>query len=407
MIKQSILLIILIGLSACQSEQKDVNVSHEEHESIVISDPSYKGECPYLTTDHKGNPVLSWVEEESENAVFLYAVSLDDGISFEKPIKVSVTKGLAAHHESMPKIAFKANGDTYILYQIKKPSISNRFASALYYTESNNEGKSWSTPRFLHSDTTEGVGRSFFDVSRLPDGELGAIWLDGRKRLRNGSTLMFAKTNGNQGFQKDIEIGQKTCQCCRTDIYVDANNTINIAYRDIINDSIRDIVHLTSKDFGKTFSESTLISEDNWVIDGCPHTGPTMASTETELHFFWFTLGGGDGIFQASSLENGATFTKRKLFSPHGRHPQIVSNKTGEIAVVWDEIFKTDSNYVNRIGLMFQNENGTGEKRFISSESVDASYPVILSVNNDKTLVAWFEKDDEDYRVVYSLITDF
>ena len=83
------------------------------------------------------------------------------------------------------------------------------------------------------------------------------------------------------------------------------------------------------------------------------------------------------------------------------------SNKTGEIAVVWDEIFKTDSNYVNRIGLMFQNENGTGEKRFISSESVDASYPVILSVNNDKTLVAWFEKDDEDYRVVYSLITDF
>ena len=39
------------------------------------------------------------------------------------------------------------------------------------------------------------------------------------------------------------------------------------------------------------------ISQDNWVISGCPHTGPAMAENKEGIHFTWFTGGSGSGIY--------------------------------------------------------------------------------------------------------------
>ncbi len=88
---------------------------------------------------------------------------------------------------------------------------------------------------------------------------------------------------------------------------------MHVLYRGIIDDSIRDMVHMMSTDAGKTFTAPERISNDNWVLNGCPHTGPAMTENADGLHFSWFT--GGLKIkvacFIPGPQNNGKTFVQR------------------------------------------------------------------------------------------------
>src|SRR5690606_16666982 len=176
-------------------------------------------------------------------------------------------------------------------------------------------------------------------LATLRDGEVGAVWLDGRYgKTYKGSALFFAKTMEQEGFGEDKNIGESTCECCRTDLYVDRENNINIVYRDILNDSIRDIVHQYSTDNGTTFSDPRRISHDNWIINGCPHTGPSLASNSQGLHAVWFTAGGTPGIYMTSTGDRGKTFSVRNRISDKARHPQMAALSDDSLVLVWDEV---------------------------------------------------------------------
>jgi len=401
------LIIISIGVfSSCNVADNEVSMKKGNTEIQLVSNDKDLSDCQYLTTDNNGNPVISWVQGEDVEACFYYAISTDNGSSFNAPIKVLPTLGLSPHHESMPKIAFKANGTAIVVYARKSPTPKNRFAGALFYIQSNDNGVNWSTQEYLHyGDTTKGVGRGFFDVTTLPDGEVGAIWLDGRKKSRDGSSLFFAKTNKHNRFQNEIELDDKTCQCCRTELYVDKDKNINATYRDIIHDSIRDMAHLYSNDFGETFSPPKRISSDNWVINGCPHTGPTMSEDEDGLHFYWFTMGGGEGVYHTSLKKQEGNFSERSLLSSSARHPQTANISSGGVAIVWEENVEVDAVLRNRIGFLTEANGIKQEAIFISPDSVDASYPVILGLPDNKVLIAWNQRGENAYQVYYQLIT--
>lgn len=392
-------IILFSVLTACHTNDKPRdNFESITEESILLSSENKTGKSPYITKDEKGNAVASWVEGNETETYVYYARWNSRKQAFGLPTKVDVTYGVTAHPESMPKLAFKANGTAYVFFHKKELSATNRFAGAIYYTYSTDE-KQWSKPAFLHSDSSAGTGRSFFDVERLADGEVGAVWLDGRKKQRNGSTLMFAKTNAGNTFEHDIEIAQKTCQCCRTELFVDQESTIHVVFRDIYYDSIRDMAHLSSTDNGLTFSTPQRISADNWVINGCPHTGPTMAEDQDGLQFYWFTSGGGDGVYSTSTADNGATYTPRILVNPHAQHPQVRSLE-GKIVLVWDETFKTDSTYIDRIGMQV----GQDERTYISSEEHSSDHPVLSILENGDILLVWVESKRQQVGVKYRLI---
>ena len=375
--------------------------------AVLISNKTSKSEAPFFTEDHNGNPVLTWVEKAGENTYFYYATSKDTGRTFGRPTKVLTTKGLTSHHESTPKIAFKNNGTAVVVFQKRKPTLENQYAGVLLYTELKENEKKWSTPAYLHADTSEGIGRSFFDITKLPNGEIGAIWLDGRNKYKNGSSVYFAKTNIENGFGSEIQIGEKTCQCCRTDIYVDKQENIHVAYRDIIKDSIRDVVHVFSDDLGNTFSSPAVISDDHWVINGCPHSGPVISETSKGLDFFWFTRGTGEGVFHTSQTYGKRNFKIRNLVNPHARHPQAVSLFNNEIAVVWDERFKTVDSYCNRIGLLISDSLGSQLPTYITPDSINASYPVVLKLSNGNILVSWTQIKGANSEVYYKLHLTF
>lgn len=291
--------------------------------------------APYFTSDATGKPVLCWTA--TDDSVLYYAVYDRFSGSFGTPLAVPPSKGTTGHGESMNKVAFLGDGTVIAVFEMKHPTENNKYAGSILYAQSFDNGANWTKAKFVHSDTLKDNSRSFFDVVMLPDGEVGAVWLDGRLRLGSeGSSLYFARTKGHEGFQRDQPIGHTVCQCCRTDISTDPRGNVHIIYRDIeatAEGSVRDFMHIISTDSGKTFSAPRAVSNDNWIVDGCPHTGASMAAGDERIEVVWFTAGGRPGLYYASS-SNGADFAPRRIISETARHPQMASMGSTSVIVV-------------------------------------------------------------------------
>lgn len=348
---------------------------------------------PYLTLDEENAPVLCWTSQKVHKGKYelVYAKWNRSTSKFDKITAIPTTKGMQNHKESMGKIGFKSDGTMVAVFGVKRPIPSNRFAGYVGYTKSH-DGVNWSARKHLVTDTLSQSQR-FFDLERLADGELGMTWLDNRRLEpeKVGSTLYFAKTNKSGDFVHEKAIAGSTCQCCRTDIFVTPENgVIHVAFRDIIQDTIRDMMHLYSQDNGLSFSPVSRISEDNWVINGCPHTGPSIATNDQGgLAYTWFTAAHDDeGVYFARSLD----YTKnheRVLINSGLSHPQMIGASDGRFLLIGDEMDHFGEIYFGRIVMYIINSDGSREKVFISKRDSDNSHPVIIKVDKDEYVIAW------------------
>ena len=346
-----------------------------------ISSEGSSAESVYLTHDHNDNPVVVWTEKANDKLILFYAVSSDDGRSFSKKISFPLTGDVATHGESMPKVAFKADGTVIAAYEKKAPTKENKYGGAIYYVTSDNDGKSWSQEAFLHSDTVAGRSRSYFDIERLPDGEIGASWLD--IKLNNettGRSVRFAKTTGSKGFTNEILVDSSACQCCRIDVYTDKSENVFVAYRGLkkgaIGKQIRDMMIAISTDLGASFSPPVLISADNWNIDGCPHTGPSLCSNKAGLVSLWYTEGTGTGIYYAQRSENETHFFERQLVSNTGHHPQLCANDD-RIAMLWEENVNNNGKPITVIHYRIVKDGTEIQNNLLSPKDLNAFLPVV------------------------------
>jgi hypothetical protein len=403
---RTILYIFFIGLifNSCQRP-----LEQQEPVAVRISSPGLKSACPYLTQDHKGQAVLCWVQAQDTTGNFLmaYAVSPDGGKTFGDTRFIPTTKGVHPHDENLSKILFRKNGDIIAMFAVSNPNPENSFAGLVHYTQSLDGGNTWTDPKQIASNAASSIDERYFDMTLLPNGEVAAIWLDSRKDTpAEGSSLYFASTNGSGGFTNEKVIDQQLCQCCRTKLFVDEAGNLHAVYRAIITGSVRDMMHLVSRDNGKSFSQPERISADNWVIDGCPHTGPAMTANSNGLHFVWYTMGGGSGVYYCRKTGNQG-FSARETVSnlPSAKHPQICTVNPANLAIVWDEQAQPAGNLNNRIGLQIRNGQGQIIRNtHLTPDSVSATHPVILKVADSAVLVAYTNKSARKSQVWYQRV---
>jgi hypothetical protein len=414
------LLFLLLTLNACgnktqtqhQDKQTATIATNIPVEPILISDATQSASGPYLTKDHQGNIVLSWIQAQDslDNYLLTYAVSTDGGISFSTPKAIATSKGIYPHDENLSKLIYKPNGDLLAMFAVSNPNPENSYAGLVMYTQSFDGGKTWTQARQLAKDTINSIDERYFDIALLPNREIGAVWLDSRKDTeKEGSSLYYSATQGRTGFEGEKVIDRQTCQCCRTDLYVDGKGALHVAYRAILNDSIRDMMYVISRDIGKTFSKPKRISADNWIIKGCPHTGPSMASNDSGLHFSWYTMGSGNGVFYASADEQGQTFSPRENISalPSAKHPQMATLPDNRLAIVWDERENADDINTYRIGLQLRNKEGKAmHTGFIHSDSLITTHPVISVAGEDRMVVAYTKKGKKLNGIYYQVISN-
>jgi hypothetical protein len=363
--------------------------------------------CPFFTKDSEGNLVMSFGKETKEKkAVLCYSLFNFSNKKFQKPIEIQSSKGVELHGENAPKIIFKPKGEIMAVWGIDNPSPKKKYGGLIHYSQSFDNGKSWTKATPLVKDTAS-IDQRYFDIDLLANGEVAIIWLDSRtKTEEEGSTLYYAETKGTTGFQNEKPIAETICQCCRTELFVSKNGTINAAFRDIINNEIRDMVLTYSTDNGETFSKPNRISPDNWKINGCPHTGPTMTENQNGLHFAWYTSGGGSGVFYSNSFDNGKNFSKRAIVSdkPTAKHPQIAALDNKEVLIVWDESVTIGDHTTKQIGLQHRDKNGEIlSTKYLSPKNRNSSFPVTKAISKNQFLVAWSQESDDE-NVFYAIM---
>jgi hypothetical protein len=345
--------------------------------------------------------MVSWIREDSGAAMVWYAIFDDSTGSFVDPRPVPPTRGVEPHGENMPKMALLGGGRMLVMYGVASPTPDNPYTGTVYYTWSLDSGKTWSEGRPLF-DSRNSFDQRYFDVARLPSGQVGAVWLNNSEQ--KGSTLYFAAADTGGRFSRPTVVATHTCQCCRTELFCDSAGLVHVAWRAIIADSIRDMEYCYSTDTGRTFSVPVRISRDNWVVDGCPHTGPSMTENATGLHFAWFTMGGGGGVYYCNTADTGRTFSARQQVSGviSARHPQITALPTGDLALVWDEGGGTATRPRQRIGLQMRGPAGLLlSTRYVSPDSVSAYFPQIAVVDAAAAVVTYTRGVGPQQRVCY------
>lgn len=389
-----ILLTAMVLMSSCKKE--------EAKEAFLLNTAGIAALGPYLTKNQKGDAVLCWTEQGTDSLNRLkYAVYDEHLAEFGSAITVEESAGCSASAESMGKIAFKDDGTVIAVFAKRFLKEKNPYAGAIYFSVSDNSGKTWSRASFLHSDTSHTYGRSFFDIARLKDGELAAVWLDGRfGRTIKGSALFFSRTEKGKGFGVDVCLEKGTCECCRTNMLTDTRGNIHLAYRSITfpeplsGKQVRDMVYKQSSDNGRTFSNTQPISNDNWEIEGCPHSGPSLAVSGSSVYATWFTAAGSKaGIYSSTAHKVGDGFDSRKLVTAAGRHPQMISLSGARTAMVCEEIPEPAANHAH--GNHADSKSAkTGHKKGTMDHDSAVSGKIVLRLMDDGNPIKTMDVSD-------------
>jgi len=415
--KKIFLLIIIIALASCrQSKNKnsDKSVSPLKDSIHILTKNDKNSEAPFLFNN--GNTILiNWTERDEHNKkqnLLKFAVFDSKNLQFDSIFTVPASKGLQMHAESMAKVGIKKDGTIIAVYRKKSVNDRSRFGGHLYYVSSNDAGKTWRTETKLVKDSTS-TSQSFYDIADLPNRELGLIWLDSRSK-RRGKTLYYAETNNTNKFNKQTPVAFSTCECCRTEIYVDNRGIIHLAYRNLIEPDedgfdgygkteIRDMYYLQSKDTGRHFTKPLPISRDNWHIYGCPHTGPSLAYNGKQLGAIWFT-----GAHQQSGLffttqTDSLDFLPRKPISVEGRHPQMIE-QNGKFYAVYEEYYEDNNKGYYKIILDVIQENGTHQAYEISNPKTNNNHAVLTRIDDHLILIAWVNTDTRHPKIMYKIV---
>ena len=183
------------------------------------------------------------------------------------------------------------------------------------------------------------------------------------------------------------------CYCCKTAIATGGDGTIFSAWRQVYAGSIRDIALSLSKDGGRTFTAPAKVSDDRWVINGCPDDGPALAvDAQARVHVVWPTAIAGAGgaqtlaLFHASSRD-GQVFTPRERIPTEGmpHHPQLAIDASGAVVVAWEEAGQGG----RRVAFARGASDAAGRMQFQRMSNAPAgTYPVVVNTP-DGIVAAW------------------
>ena len=373
--------------------------------AVFIVGPRGSAATPSIAAEGR-RVVVAFSESASSGATDVYAaVSDDGGRSFASPVRVNDVAGEArVGGEQPPRVAVH---DRRIV---------------VVWTAKGQKGT-----RLLQARSDDG-GRTFSRAAAVPGSEAAgnrgwenanaryAVWLDHRELAQDETTMTaMHHQHESSGAKPDgVAMAQKSklffgsldgsiaahaitggvCYCCKTALAESGDgSSIFLAWRHVYPGNFRDIAFTMSKDGGRSFAAPIRVSEDKWMLEGCPDDGPAIAvDVQHRVHLVWPTLiadaTSGEqsiGLFYATSAD-GHAFTPRERIPTQGiaHHPQITIGSDGLPLIAWDE-----SDQGARRILVGRRRTGADGARFVCEAVGDAGVYPALTASDGAAVAAW------------------
>jgi hypothetical protein len=296
-----------------------------------------------------------------------------------------------------------------------EPDTRQTFANRLVFSVYDISAGKWGAPLTINDDSAP-TTHSFQAAAVGADGVIHVAWIDRRhyrvtgpndysgggdhsRGIEPSASLYYSwSTDGGRTFAKNRYITGLVCACCRLAFGFSKGNVV-IAWRSVEPGEVRDIFTTYSSDNGSTWAKPQLASRDNWVIDGCPHVGPSLASTSSALHLAWLTAASGKPeLYVITSKDGGRTFNERTLASGginRANHPRLIA-RGDRVGIAFEG--KVGSAEFPGRSVIYRELGGDGAPSpptVISNDHGVASYPA-LAEDRRGLLIAWTESIDKE-----------
>ena len=241
-----------------------------------------------IRVDDNGEIYIAWIAYYSysyTNCDILFAQSVDAGQTFSTHVIVNPEEGEArlAH----PWVAVDGESVVYVAYALR-----NSTFSAVYVARSLNEGSSFEMPVKVNDDSTARY-RGGTQVNVSPDGTIHVTWTDGRAGYGTQYLDVYyaASLDGGLSFQPNIRVNDDNERIASSQdftrgahgtpsVATDSNSRVHIVwedFRNFMNETAycRDIYYATSEG-GTVFSKNLRANSVNSGAESVNCADPNM-----------------------------------------------------------------------------------------------------------------------------------
>ena len=317
-----LLLLAIFSISCSNANRSPVSQSNQQPSTAAEQAPVIQttrsptdGDSrePELTATPDGRIILSWVEKINAKRYALRVAALEQS-GWSGARTVAEGDNWFINWADFPSVIALKDGTLAAHWLAKSGSAT--YAYDVNISQSKDSGTTWTKPIVPHRDNTQ-TEHGFVSLLPLPDGRLGAIWLDGRnmKDMKDSDehapaaesmTLRYASIDAAGNLTDEKELDERVCECCQTSAAVTSAGPI-VVYRDRSATEMRDVYIVRQVDGSWTTPQP--VFADNWQINGCPVNGPSVTADGARVAVAWFT--GAENVSRvkiAFSQDAGATF---------------------------------------------------------------------------------------------------
>ncbi len=346
-----------------------------------------------------GRPIiLSWMEPDETGTTLWHSTFRDGG--WAPPQAVVSGKNLFVNWADMPSVT--ALGDDHRVAHWLEMAGTLTYSYHVVMSQSFDGSRSWSEPVKPHTDNTP-TEHGF--VSVYPhDGNVAAIWLDGRKTGSehgsnpkfSGMTLRSAVIDAGNNLREEQEIDGLICDCCQTDVALTAGGPVAV-YRDRTVEEIRDIY--VARHVDGRWQPGTALHDDNWQIAGCPVNGPAIAARGAEVAAAWFSAPSQEPAVRIRfSQDSAVSFGPAVRLASDGAlgHVDVVMLEDGSAVVSW---LQAEASGLGRLVLRRVSAEGDMGPVVPVAEGVPARSVPQMVIAGDDVIMVWTESQEDTQRI--------
>ena len=379
---------------------------------------------PALAIDAaSGDLVMSWIEGDGRTWALYVARSSKSG-NWSTPVRVAGGEDqpdeVHPHGESSPRlVAGPANHLALVWPNNIKVEGRKWPAAMLRFSRSLDGGRTWSTPITLNDDTTGAlVSHQFHGATLMGDSGLAVAWLDEREAVvpiasgadghaehaaePDAQIYLTTSADFGRGWGPNRKGWNAACPCCRVSLARSTDGQAVAGWRKHFPGNVRDVVTAT---ISEQPGEPERVHPDDWAYEGCPHSGPAIATgADMSTHVVWYNgKEGAAGVYYAKRAGK-STVPAVPLVQGQAlgvAHPAVVSLPSGGALAAYD--VSPDGKRLIRVAELLSSGKVAAQQQVPVSE--DGKYPQLAVPDSTTAVVAWTESKEEGSRIRLGLVT--
>ena len=363
---------------------------------------------PVTATASDGSFYVAWVNHDVKNQADVMIGHYDQGKMLDAPVRVNPQPGTAtAWRGDQPSVVVARNGAVFVVWTARVEDDGKK-GTDLYLSRSDDKGRTFQAPVKINDDKVP-AAHGMHSLSIGGEGFIYVTWLDERNvhapepstkaeghHMESNRELFIAHSrDGGRTFSKNQKIASDACPCCKTALAIAKDGTLYIGWRHVLPGNYRHIAITSSSDAGATFSQPVIVSDDKWVLQGCPVSGPSLSVNDAGvLKVLWYAAGEANapGLYFAESKDKGRSFSPGQLVANETVRgtPVLAAGNNSDVAV-WEMSGETKLRKIGNEGASIS--VGSNAELPTATFTKDGLYVAYVSKVNEKRNV-WLMKAD-------------